>query len=101
MTEQIAWIAFAHSLLFCAAWAYARFLNQDWVYRIYHPDHVYATVVGGDVLIWPFAAGLYWLGFPWWLNAIFYITLHFAAGAPIIHWQRQRTARRLREVEAL
>lgn len=101
MTEQLVWILFLHTLLFLAAWAYARFLNQDWVYRLYSPDYVWVTVVGGDILIWPFAAALYLIGFPWWLNAVFYITLHIAAGAPIIHWQRQRKARRRREVEAL
>ncbi len=101
VSEQIAWIAFAHSLLFCLAWGYARFLNQDHIHRAYSPDYVWITVVGGDILIWPFAALLYSLAFPWWLNACFYISLHIAAGLPIIRWQRERKARRLREVEAL
>jgi hypothetical protein len=101
MSEQIAWIAFLHTALFCAAWGYAKFLDQDWVYKAYSPDYVWLTVIGGDTLIWPFAAALYALGFPWWLNAIFYITLHCAAGIPIIKWQLGRKARRRREVEAL
>lgn len=101
MSEQIAWIAFLHTALFVAAWGYAKFLNLDWVYGWYHPDHTWVTVVGGDILIWPFAAGLYWLGFPWWLQAFFYITLHLAAGIPIIYWQRGRAKRRHAEAEAL
>jgi len=101
MSEKIAWISLAHTALLCLAWAYARFLDQGWVHRIYSPDHIWMTVAGGDFLIWPFVAALYWLAFPWWLNAIFYVTLHLAAGAPIIHWQRQRGTMRRREVEAL
>jgi len=101
MSDRIAWIAFAHTLLFTFAWAYARFLNQDWVYKAYSPDYVWLTVIGGDVLIWPFVVGMYYLAFPWWVAALLYITLHIAAGIPIIHWQRQRKARRRREVEAL
>lgn len=100
-SEQFVWIAFLHTALYWAARGYAAFLNQDWVYQAYSPDHVWITVVGGDILIWPFVITLYLLGFPWWANALLYITLHIAAGIPIIQWQRQRKARRRREVEAL
>src|SRR5258705_1579556 len=99
--EQLAWIAFAHTALFCAAWGYARFLNQEWVYQAYSPDYVWVTVIVGDILIWPFVVLLYAVGFSWWMNAIFYITLHCAAGWPIVRWQRERKTRRRREVEAL
>ena len=83
------------------ALGYAKFLNHERVYGWYHPDHTWVTVVGGDILIWPFAAALYWLGFPWWLNALFYISLHICAGLPIIAWQRARAKKRRAIVEAI
>lgn len=99
--DRFAWLAFLHTAMFCIAMAYAKFLNQEWVYTWYSPDHVWMTVVGGDILIWPFITAIYWLGFPWWATAVFYITLHIAAGLPIIHWQRQRKAKRRRDLEEI
>lgn len=100
-SEQIAWIAFLHTALYCAAMAYAKFLNQKHIYEWYSPDRVWMTVVGGDILIWPFISALYFLSLPWWGSAVVYITLHFAAGIPIIRWQRARAKKRHADVEAI
>jgi hypothetical protein len=88
-----------HIGLFLAAWGYARLLNRELVHRWYSPDRVYLTVIGGDVLI-----GLA-LGALWGIGVValevlgYYTTLHIAAGAPIIYWQRRRAAKRHRDLE--
>ncbi len=101
MGDRWAWILFLHTALFIVASGYAAFLDQEHIYTRYSPDYVWLTVVGGDVLIWPFVAALCFLGIPPAWIAGFYITLHIAAGIPIIHWQYRRKARRRRELDAI
>jgi hypothetical protein len=101
MRDQLAWVAFLHAALFIAASGYAAFLDQEHIYRRYSPDYVWLTVVGGDILIWPFVAALCLIGIaPEWIP-LYYITLHIAAGLPIIRWQFKRKARRRAELEAI
>lgn len=87
---EITWIIEAHvALLFCSI-AYAMFLDRPRVYEWYYPDHTWVTVVGGEFIIGPFVMLLFWLALPLIPATCFYITLHIAAGLPIIHWQRGR-----------
>lgn len=101
MSDQIAGIAFVHALLFIAALGYAAFLNQDHIQKLYRPNYVELTVIGGDLLIWLAVIGLAALGvFPWTLP-LYYITLHVVAGTPIAAWQRQKRLQRKRNQEAI
>lgn len=101
MTDLYAWIALIHLVLFCAAMAYAKFLNQRKVHEWYSPDRVWLTVVGGDVLI-GLAFGALWLLDVFSLSVpALYISLHVAAGLPIISWQQHRAETRARVLEAI
>lgn len=94
MQDQTAWIALVHALLFIAASAYAAFLNQDHVQAWYRPDHVEVTVIGGDALIGLAIVALYVIGVFTLIVPVVYVTLHIAAGLPIMAWQREKRLRR-------
>lgn len=101
MQEQIAWVAFIHTLLFIAALGYAKFLNQKHIYEWYNPDRVWMTVVGGDALIGLALGGMVLIGVIPAIVLVLYFSLHIAAGIPIIAWQRGRAARRREKVETI
>ena len=101
MNDTYAWIALVHVLLFIAAIGYAKFLNQEAIHRWYSPDYVWTTVVGGDILIGLAFGGLYLIGVVGLLVPALYISLHIAAGLPIITWQQQRADKRARELESI
>lgn len=101
MTDIYAWIAFIHAVLFIAGIGYAKFLNQKKVHEWYSPDRVWVTVVGGDVLIGLAFGALWLMGIIALLIPALYISLHIAAGLPIISWQQQRAKKRAKELEAI
>jgi hypothetical protein len=101
MRDMYAWIACIHALLFIAAMGYAKFLNQPHVHEAYSPNYVWVTVVGGDILIGLAFGALWIIGvFPLIVLAL-YISLHVAAGLPIVYWQQQRALKRARDLEAI
>jgi uncharacterized protein (DUF2062 family) len=101
MTEQLASILFIHAALFIAALGYAKFLNQDHIQKWYRPDHVEATVIGGDLLIWLAIIGMCFVGALPWSVPAYYISLHIVAGIPIVAWQREKRNQRKRNQEEI
>lgn len=101
MTDQLAKIAFIHALLFVVSAGYAAFLNQKKIHEWYSPNYVWLTVVGGDALIGLALLALYLIDAVPLDALIFYMSLHIAAGLPVISWQRRRAAKRAGEVEAI
>lgn len=101
MPDLYVWIALIHLLLFCVAMGYAKFLNQKKVHEWYSPDRVWLTVVGGDVLIGLAFGALYLLDVFSLIVPTLYISLHLAAGLPIISWQQHRAETRARVVEQI
>lgn len=101
MPDLIASIALIHALLFLAALGYAAFLNQDHIQKLYRPNYVEVTVIGGDILIWCAVIGMAAIGiFPWSLTG-YYISLHIVAGIPIAAWQRKKRLQRRRNQEEI
>lgn len=101
MSDQLAWIAFVHAALFIAAIGYAKFLNQKKIHDWYSPDYVWLTVVGGDALIGCAIGALCLVSALPWIAAMLYVSLHIAAGLPIIAWQQRRANKRAQELEAI
>lgn len=101
MSDQIAGIAFIHALLFIAALGYAAFLDQEHIQKLYRPNYVELTVIGGDLLIWLAVIGLALLGVFPPLLPLYYITLHIVACIPIAKWQRRKRIKRKRNQEEI
>lgn len=101
MTDPYAWVALVHAVLFIAAIGYAKLLNHRPIHEWYSPDYVWLTVVGGDFLIGLAFGVLYLLDVVPLIAPTLYVSLHVAAGLPIISWQLARANRRARELEAI
>lgn len=89
-----AWLILIHFALAAVCTGYAVFLNQRRVQEWYQPDRTWVTVIGGDVLIWGALLALVALGALPVVTLAYWITLHLAAGTPIIIWQRLRAKKR-------
>jgi len=89
------WILTVHLALFLACVGYAAALQR--VYRWYHPDRTWITVVIGETLVGLALGALCAAGVLPWSAAAYFITLQGAAGLPIIFWQlAEAQARRAR-----
>jgi hypothetical protein len=92
--QEIPWSIVIHLGLFLVSAAYAAFLQR--IYKLYHPDHTWVTVVGGVVLVGgAFALECYVWSIPP-IAVLLFATLFAASGIPIIRWQRQQQAERER-----
>lgn len=89
---MIPWLIAIHLTLLLACIGYAALLQR--IYRHYHPDRTYVTVVVGELLV-GLAVGATWLiGAIPFDAVILFGTLQTAAGTPIVIWQLDQAARR-------
>lgn len=94
-------IAVVYVGLFVQVALYARFLNQEWVYRWYSPDRIWVTVVGGVLHVGLAIGQLYYIGALAWQVPAHYAALFITAAVPIVYWQQRRTAKRRRVAAAI
>jgi hypothetical protein len=89
---MIPWLIAIHLTLLLTCIGYAALLQR--IYRHYHPDRTYITVVVGEMLV-GLAFGGAWLVGAVSLEAVaLFGTLQMAAGIPIVAWQLDQAARR-------
>ena len=93
------WIIAIHLALLLACVGYAAILQH--VYRWYHPDRTWITVVGGEALIGVALGGLCVAGVLPWTMLAYFITLQGAGGLPIIIWQLAQAEQRRKRRDAL
>jgi hypothetical protein len=94
-------IAIVYVGLFVQVAIYARFLNQEWVYRWYSPDRIWVTVAGGVLHVGLAIGQLWYAGFFAWQVPFHYTALFITACIPILIWQKSRAAKRQREADAI
>lgn len=97
MSNALPWLVVIHLALLLICALYAALLQR--VYRAYHPDRTWMTVVGGEGLVGIALAGVCATGALPWEAAAYFITLQGAAGIPIILWQLAQAERR-RDIRA-
>lgn len=91
---MLPWLLAIHLSLFLVCAGYAALLQR--VYRLYHPDRTWVTVVGGEVLVGCGVGALWLVGALPWDAMAYFITLQGAAGLPIIVWQLGQAEERRR-----